>query len=126
MGASTATQGIGREPLNRDLKSSVGASSHWIAGTNSNHAPGYEKLIAQNDTDTFETQVASGAAWIATLAEIIAPIEAYRGQNEPFDIASMAVNFNTVGYEDAAASMRFFGARVIPHSDTGRGMEMAA
>jgi glutaredoxin 2 len=27
----------------------------------------------------------------------------------------MQVNFNTIGYDDAAASMKLFGSKVIPH-----------
>ena len=34
--------------------------------------------------------------------------------NGPVDIASLQVNFNTIGYEDAARSMKVFGEKVIP------------
>jgi alkanesulfonate monooxygenase SsuD/methylene tetrahydromethanopterin reductase-like flavin-dependent oxidoreductase (luciferase family) len=117
---------IARDPLNRYLKSIVGASSHWITGTSSKDYPGYDKVIAQLERETFETQVVSGAAWIGTPAEIIAQIDDYRRQNGAFDIASMQVNFNTLGYEDAAASMRLFGTKVIPHFATERGVRSAA
>ncbi len=115
-----------RAPLNRYLKSIVGAASHWIAGTASKDYPGYDKVIAQLDRETFETQVASGAAWIGTPAEIIEQIEEYRRHNGPFEIASMQVNFNTLPYEDAATSMRLFGAEVIPHFAEGSGVQTAA
>ena len=106
---------IARDPLTRYLKSIVGAASHWIGGTASKDYPGYDQVIAQLDRETFETQVASGAAWVGTPAEIIAQIEDYRRRNGAFEIASMQVNFNTLGHDDAAASMRLFGAEVIPH-----------
>ena len=106
---------IARDPLNRYLKSIVAASSHWMGGTTSKDYPGYDKVIAQLERETFETQVASGAAWIGTPAEIITQIEEYRRNNGVFEIASMQVNFNTLAYEDAAASMRLFGSKVIPH-----------
>ena len=106
---------ISRDPLNRYLKSIVGAASHWTAGTSSRDYPGYDKVIAQLDRETFESQVTSGAAWIGTPNEIIAQIEEYRRQNGDFEIASMQVNFNTLSYADAAASMRLFGVKVIPH-----------
>ena len=106
---------IARDPLTRYLKSIVGAASHWTTGTSSKDYPGYDKVMAQLDRETFETQLASGAAWIGTPAEIIEQIEEYRRQNGGFEIASMQVNFNTLSYDDAAASMRLFGSKVIPH-----------
>ncbi|HXP30817.1 MAG TPA: LLM class flavin-dependent oxidoreductase [Stellaceae bacterium] len=106
---------IARDPLNRYLKSLVAAASHWTAGTTSKDYPGYDKVIAQLDRETCESQLASGAAWIGTPAEIIEQIETYLRANAAFEIASLQVNFNTLGYEDAAASMRLFGSKVIPH-----------
>ena len=46
-----------------------------IAGTVSNDYPGYDKVIAQLDRETFETQVASGAAWIGTPVDVLLPVE---------------------------------------------------
>ncbi|HXP73948.1 MAG TPA: LLM class flavin-dependent oxidoreductase [Stellaceae bacterium] len=117
---------IARDPLNRYLKSIVDAASHWMAGTTSNDYPGYDKVIAQLHRETFETQVSSGAAWIGTPAEIIEQIEVYRQHNGPFEIASMQVNFNTLSYVDAAASMRLFGTKVIPRFREGGGVRKAA
>jgi len=106
---------IARDPLNRYLKSLVQAASHWITGTTSKDYADYGKLIAQLDKETFESQIASGAAWIGTPNEIIRQIEDFVQLNGGFEIASMQVNFNTIGCEDAAASMRLFGSQVIPH-----------
>ncbi len=117
---------IAREPLNRYLKSLVGAASHWITGTRSKDYAGYDQVIAQLDRETFESQIASGAAWIGTPAEIIDQIEAYVARNGEFEIASMQVNFNTIGYEDAAASMRLFGSKVMPHFAKKSGASRAA
>lgn len=106
---------IAKPALDRYLKSLVQAASHWISGTSSKDYPGYDKVIAQLERETFENQVASGAAWVGTPEEIIEQIESYRSRNAPFEIASMQVNFNTIAYDDAAASMRLFGSKVIPH-----------
>lgn len=105
---------IARDPLNRYLKSLVHAASHWTTGTTSKDYPDYGKLIAQLDKETFESQIASGAAWVGTPAEIARQISDYVRANGPVDIASLQVNFNTIGYDDAAASMRLFGKAVIP------------
>jgi alkanesulfonate monooxygenase SsuD/methylene tetrahydromethanopterin reductase-like flavin-dependent oxidoreductase (luciferase family) len=106
---------IAREPLNRYLKSLVHAASHWVTGTSSKDYKDYGRLIAQLDKETFESQVASGAAWVGTPKEVIRQIEEFVARDGAFEIASLQVNFNTVGYEDAAASMRLFGKSVIPH-----------
>ena len=105
---------IAKPALNRYLKSLVQAASHWATGTTSKDYQGYDKVIAQLDGESFESQIASGAAWVGTPEEIIDQIETYRDKNARFEIASMQVNFNTIAYEDAAASMRLFGQKVIP------------
>lgn len=117
---------IARDPLNRYLKSLVNAASHWISGTHSKDYAGYDRVIAQLDGETFESQVASGSAWIGTPTEIIEQIEAYLRGNGDFEIASMQVNFNTIGYDDAATSMRLFGSKVIPHFAKQVGIGKAA
>ena len=111
---------IAKDPLNRYLKSLVHAAGHWVSGTTSKDYPDYGKLIAQLDKETFESQVASGAAWVGTPAEIIEQIQSFVAANGPFEIASLQVNFNTVSYAHAAESMRLFGRQVIPHFEKMR------
>ena len=111
---------IAKDPLNRYLKSLVHAAGHWVSGTTSKDYPDYGKLIAQLDKETFESQVASGAAWVGTPAEIIEQIQNFVAANGPFEIASLQVNFNTVSYAHAAESMRLFGRQVIPHFEKMR------
>jgi len=106
---------IAKDPLNRYLKSLVGAASHWVKGTTSTDYAGYDKVIALLDQESFDSQVASGAAWVGTPKEIVDQIEGFVALNGPFEVASMQVNFNTIGYDDAAASMKLFGSTVIPH-----------
>jgi alkanesulfonate monooxygenase SsuD/methylene tetrahydromethanopterin reductase-like flavin-dependent oxidoreductase (luciferase family) len=106
---------IAEPALNGYLKSLVEASSHWVTGTASKDYPGYDKVIAQLERESFQSQVASGGAWVGTPEEIIEQIERYRSANAAFEIASMQVNFNTIGFDEAAGSMRLFGAKVIPH-----------
>ena len=65
--------------------------------------------------ETFETQVASGAAWVGSPQELREQIKDYDQAVGGFDNASMQVNFNTISVEDAENSMRLFSAEVIPH-----------
>jgi hypothetical protein len=104
---------IARAPLNRYLKSLVDGASQWLSGTNSADYPGYDKIIASLDAETFETQVEKGAAWVGNPSEIIDAIKRYDELVGGFEIASLQVNFNAVAVEDAEASMRLFAEKVI-------------
>ena len=106
---------IGREPMNRYLKSLVDAARDWTTGAESADYKGYAELIDMLDRETFESQVEKGAAWVGTPQELIAQIDAFDEQVGGFDDASLQVNYNTISYPDAAASVRLFGSEVIPY-----------
>ena len=106
---------IAREPLNRYLKSLVDAASDWTGGSSSKDYPGYDKIIAMLAEENFDSQVEKGAAWIGTPQSIIKQIEAYQELIGGFEVASFQVNFNTVSYDEALASMRLFSSEVMPH-----------
>ena len=105
---------IAREPLNRYLRSLVDAASDWTAGMSSADYPGYDKLIEGLSRETFESQRASGAAWVGTPADIVEQAHEYHRKVGGFESASLQVNFNTVSYEHAAQSVRLFSEKVIP------------
>ena len=106
---------IGGEPMNRYLKSLVDAASDWTSGASSADYKGYDKLIEALDRETFESQVEKGAAWAGTPADLIEQIEAYNSTVGGFEDASLQVNYNTISYQDAEASVKLFGEKVIPH-----------
>lgn len=103
-----------RDPLNRYLKSLVASASTWTEGLSSKDYPGYDKIIAGLRAETFDTQVAKGAAWVGTPDDIARQIEAYQELTGGFESASLQVNFNTLTEAEAAASMRLFAETVIP------------
>jgi alkanesulfonate monooxygenase SsuD/methylene tetrahydromethanopterin reductase-like flavin-dependent oxidoreductase (luciferase family) len=105
---------IAKDPLNRYLKSLVSAASEWVSGGSTKDYPNYDKVIAKLDEETFETQLASNAAWIGTPDDIVKQIRAFDAEVGGFEVASLQVNFNTIGFEDAARSMKLFGKEVIP------------
>ena len=94
---------IAREPLNRYLRSLVGAASAWMSGESSADYPGYDKIIAMLSRDDFDSQVAKGAAWVGTPNRILDSVASYRQQIGDFDIASLQVNFNDMSLADAQA-----------------------
>jgi len=76
--------------------------------------PGYDKIAAILAKETIESQVKNGAAWIGTPAEIAAQIAEYNERVGGFESASLQVNFNTVSYADAEASVKLFSEQVMP------------
>lgn len=104
---------VARDPLNRYLKAIASATADW--GTmSSKDYPGYDKIAEILAKETIETQVQSGAAWIGTPDEIAAQIAEYNDRVGGFESASLQVNFNTVSYADAEASVRRFSEAVMP------------
>jgi len=106
---------IAREPLQRYLKSLVDAASDFMSGTESKDYKGYDKMIAQLDNETPEGMMEAGSAWIGSPERLKKLIAEYDESTGGFESASLQVNFNTIGYEDAARSMKVFGEKVIPH-----------
>jgi natural product biosynthesis luciferase-like monooxygenase protein len=104
---------IARDPMNRYLRSIVAAASDWSTQTSKDYA-GYDKMITELSKETIDSQVASGAAWVGTPAEIVDQIARYNEAIGGIESASLQVNFNTIGYEDAERSVRQFSEKVLP------------
>lgn len=104
-----------RAPLDAYLRSLVAAASAWTEGLSSADYPGYDKIIAGLRAETFESQVAKGAAWVGEPAMLVDQIERYRESVGGFDIASLQVNFNTIDADAAERSMRLFSEAVMPN-----------
>jgi alkanesulfonate monooxygenase SsuD/methylene tetrahydromethanopterin reductase-like flavin-dependent oxidoreductase (luciferase family) len=108
-------EAIAKAPLDRYLRSLVDAASDWTGGAlSSADYPGYDKIIAALRAETFESQVEKGAAWVGTPADIAEQIREYQRITGGFESASLQVNFNTIAYEAAAASVKLFGREVMP------------
>ncbi|HXQ50550.1 MAG TPA: LLM class flavin-dependent oxidoreductase [Stellaceae bacterium] len=104
---------IARAPMHRYLHSIVEAASDWSTVKSKDYA-GYEKMIEMLSKETIESQVESGAAWIGTPDDIAGQIERYVEGMGGFESASLQVNFNTLGYEEAERSVRLFSEKVMP------------
>jgi alkanesulfonate monooxygenase SsuD/methylene tetrahydromethanopterin reductase-like flavin-dependent oxidoreductase (luciferase family) len=102
------------------LKSLVEAASDWLDGEASKDYPGYDKVIAALRASNAAEQIASGGAWVGTPDEIAATIARLECEFSGFEHASLQVNFNTMPYNEAVASMRLFAAEVMPRFAAGR------
>jgi alkanesulfonate monooxygenase SsuD/methylene tetrahydromethanopterin reductase-like flavin-dependent oxidoreductase (luciferase family) len=103
-----------RGEFERYLRQFVAAASEWLEGTSSTDYPGYDKLIANLDKETFDSQLAKNVAWIGTPETITKQIVALRDELGEFDIASLQVNFSRLSFDDASRSMRLFAREVMP------------
>jgi len=111
---STEAANLARSPINRYLKILTAAASDWTDGVSSADYPGYDKMVAALSEETFESQVAKGAAWVGSPDDLIEQVREYNDAVGGFEIASLQVNFNTLSLQDAEASMRIFAKEVMP------------
>ncbi|MGE5269997.1 MAG: LLM class flavin-dependent oxidoreductase [Thiohalocapsa sp.] len=100
--------------LDNYLHSLVDAASDWLDGRVSQDYPGYDKVIAGLRQSNAAAQVASGAAWIGSPDEIAATIAHLQQEFGAFEHASLQVNFNTMPFAPALASLRLFARDVMP------------
>jgi alkanesulfonate monooxygenase SsuD/methylene tetrahydromethanopterin reductase-like flavin-dependent oxidoreductase (luciferase family) len=105
---------IARKPFMNYLHSIVDAASDWTEGLSSTDYPGYDKLIGQLKSATFEGMLENGAAWIGSPREIVEAIHRFT-QGYTFDHASLQVNFNLIPHSEALRSLRLFAQEVMPH-----------
>jgi len=105
---------IARPNLNGYLRSLVDAAGHWLGEASSADYPGYDKIIAGLAEESFESQVEKGAAWVGDPPAVRRAIQDYYDLVGGFEIASLQVNFNNLGIDDAERSMRLFAAEVLP------------
>jgi len=100
--------------LDAYLASLVDAASDWLDGRVSADYPGYDKVIAALRQSNAAEQIAAGGAWIGSPDEIVATIARVQHEFGGFEHASLQVNFNTMPYGPALASMRQFARAVMP------------
>jgi hypothetical protein len=89
------------------------------SGTSADY-PGYDKVIAALRASNAAEQIASGGAWVGSPEEIAATIGRLQDEFGGFEHASLQVNFNTMAFPAALASMRLFAGEVMPRFSATR------
>jgi alkanesulfonate monooxygenase SsuD/methylene tetrahydromethanopterin reductase-like flavin-dependent oxidoreductase (luciferase family) len=107
--------------LDRYLASLAEAAGDWLDGRTSKDYPGYDKVVAALRASNAREQIASGAAWIGSPDEIARTILRMQDDFGGFEHASLQVNFNTMRFDPALASMRLFAREVMPRFAAGAG-----
>ena len=105
--------------VDRYLQSLVEAAGDWLDGRSSADYPGYDKIIAGLRASNAAEQIEAGGAWSGSPDEIAATIARLQRDFGGFEHASLQVNFNTMPFEPALASMRLFARAVMPRFTAG-------
>jgi alkanesulfonate monooxygenase SsuD/methylene tetrahydromethanopterin reductase-like flavin-dependent oxidoreductase (luciferase family) len=92
------------------------ATREWAAGMSSADYPGYDKMFQKiRELDT-GSQIASGAAWIGSPAEVRDSMLRAYDRFGVFEHASLQINFGMLPCDKALASLRLFADEVMPHA----------
>jgi hypothetical protein len=87
------------------------ASSDWLKISSKDY-PNHPSMIA--DAPAVETMLKGDALWIGTPDDICEKIMRYQQAVGGIEAASLQVNFHTLPFAKAEASVRLFAEKVIP------------
>ena len=90
------------------------ASQDWTTGTSSKDYKGYGDLVNKLKTLSLENQIEMGSALVGTPHEVKALVAKNIELYGDFEHASLQINFGSIPYEHARASLRLFANEVMP------------
>ena len=105
----------GLGPCNGHLKGLAAASKEWLEGASTKDYPGYDKLIAHVTSDTAESQVTKGSAFIGTPKDIVEMIRSFNDKVGGLDSISLHFAPSNMPVDAAERSLRLFAREVLPH-----------
>ncbi len=97
------------------LVAAMEVGTGWGKGASSKDYPNYEKHTQKLRETTFEGMLDEGSILCGTPDDIRRQLQDYIDVAGAFEGVSMQVNFHKVTHDQAAASMRLFSERVMPH-----------
>jgi alkanesulfonate monooxygenase SsuD/methylene tetrahydromethanopterin reductase-like flavin-dependent oxidoreductase (luciferase family) len=102
------------EPLvDAYLRSLYEAAADWGHLTSQDY-PNYDKLIEGLRTSNFRKQMEQNAVLVGTPDTIVNALRAFASEVGGFEVASLQVNFHTLGEPEAERSLRLFAQEVMP------------
>jgi natural product biosynthesis luciferase-like monooxygenase protein len=104
---------IAKAPLEAYLGSIVEAMGDWETTTSTDYT-GYDKMVGKLRSETLETQIASGSAWVGSPTEVRAAIASRIEDYGDFENASLQVNFGAIPPDEALRSLELFAREVMP------------
>jgi len=105
----------GLGPCNGHLRGLADSAKEWLEGASTKDYPGYDKLIAHVTSDTAESQVAKGSAWIGTPKDIIEMVRSFNDKVGGLDSISLHFTPSNMPVDAAERSLRLFAREVLPH-----------
>jgi len=105
---------IAKPHIEAYFRSLADASAGWGGGTTSTAYRGYDKKFEQIRAQTFDSLLASGAAWVGTPQEVRETIARFADAVGGFEIASLQVNFHLLPFDEARRSLQLFAEEVLP------------
>jgi alkanesulfonate monooxygenase SsuD/methylene tetrahydromethanopterin reductase-like flavin-dependent oxidoreductase (luciferase family) len=112
-----------RAPVNGHLAGLVEGAAGWLTGASTKDYPGYDKMIAQLKTETFDAQLAKGLVWCGSPADVTDMMIDYHRRVGGFEIASLHASPATTPFAVARRTMELFAHSVMPRAymEFGRG-----
>lgn len=105
---------VGLPPCNQHLRGLADSAKEWLTGASTKDYPGYDKLIAHVSSDTAESQVGNGSAFIGTPSDIVEMIRGYNDKVGGIDSVSLHFTPGNMPVDKAERSLRLFSREVLP------------
>ena len=105
---------VGLGPCNGHLRGLAVSAKEWLGGASTKDYPGYDKLIAHVTSDTAESQVTKGSAFIGTPKDIIEMIRSFNDKVGGLDSISLHFAPSNMPVDAAERSLRLFAREVLP------------
>jgi alkanesulfonate monooxygenase SsuD/methylene tetrahydromethanopterin reductase-like flavin-dependent oxidoreductase (luciferase family) len=100
--------------LDSYLDALVDGASGWLDGASTKDYPGYDRIIAELNNDSFDAQVARGIAWVGAPDEVADMMADYLDGLGNVATASLHILPHRTDYDAAEDSMRLFSEKVMP------------
>lgn len=107
-----------RDHVNAHTQGMLDAASGWLKGASTKDYPGYDQMMVQIKSETFENMRDKGLAWVGTPSEILDMLADYQRKAGGFEIASLLATPANMPVEATERSIRLFAKEVLPKALT--------
>ncbi len=105
---------VARGPIDGHMGGLVQSAAGWLEGASTKDYPGYDKMVQQLQSETFEDQLAKGYAWVGTPTDILEMITEYHRSVGGFEVASLLATPAMMPIDVAERAVRHFSETVMP------------
>jgi alkanesulfonate monooxygenase SsuD/methylene tetrahydromethanopterin reductase-like flavin-dependent oxidoreductase (luciferase family) len=105
---------VARGPIDAHMGGLLTSASDWLTGASTKDYPGYDKMIAQLQKETFEMQLEKGYAWVGTPQDVTEMIRDYHRKVGGFEVASVLATPSYMPVDVSERAVRHFSQHVMP------------